>query len=188
MKSNILRYKHYYLRPLTVNDVTVKYVDWLKDEEVTKYLEIRFGDYSIDELKSYIELFLKDKSKFLFGIFFERNDSHIGNMTIYDVNYKTGTFDIGYLIGDKNHWGTSASTEAILLALKYAFNNLNLRKIFTGVYSNHVKSRFTLKKIGFVEEARLKDRFLFDGETIDEVIVTMDREQWKDLKKKFAIK
>ena len=55
MKSNILRYKHYYLKPLTENDVTVKYVNWLKDEEVTKYLEIRYQSYSIDDLKSYVE-------------------------------------------------------------------------------------------------------------------------------------
>ena len=187
MNSNILRFKHYYLKPLMEKDVTEKYLNWLNDDEVTKYLEIRYDNYSIEKLKSYIESFKNDKSKFLFGIFSKRNDDHIGNTTVYNINYQTGTFAIGYIIGDKNHWGKGASTETILLSLKYAFDNLNLRKIFTGTYSNHVKSRFTLKKVGFMEEARLKGRFLFKGEAIDEVIYTMDRKQWKDVIKRFDI-
>ncbi len=32
-------------------------------------------------------------------------------------------------------------------------------KMFGGVYSNHLNSRFTLKRSGFIEEARLKKRF-----------------------------
>ena len=187
MKSNILRYKHYYLKPLTENDVTVKYVNWLKDEEVTKYLEIRYEDYSIDDLKSYVESFKNDESKFLFGIFSKSDDDHIGNVTIYNINYQTGVFAIGYIIGDKNHWGTSASTEAMFLSLQYAFDYLNLRKTFCGVYSNHVKARFILKKIGLKEEARLKGRFLYKEEPVDSVIYTMDREQWKVVKKNFII-
>jgi len=187
VNSNILRFKHYYLKPLMEKDVTEKYLNWLNDDEVTKYLEIRHENYDIEKLKLYVESFKNDESKFLFGIFVKRNDEHIGNTTIYNINYQTGTFDIGYLIGDKNHWGKSASTETLLLSLKYAFDHLNLRKIFCGAYSNHVKSRFTVKKIGFMEEARLKGRFLFKGEPIDEVIYTMDKEQWKEIKKKFSI-
>jgi hypothetical protein len=38
-----------------------------------------------------------------------------------------------------------------------------------------------------MEDARLKGRFLFKGEAIDEVIYTMDKEQWKEIKKKFSI-
>jgi len=82
----------------------------------------------------------------------------------------------------------SHSMETLFLSLQYAFEELNLRKMFCGVYSNHVKSRFTLKKVGFMEEARLKGRFLFKSEPIDQVIYTTDRDQWKEIKKKFAIK
>jgi len=46
-------------------------------------------------------------------------------------------------------------------------------KNFDNTITTHVKSRFTLKKVGFLEEARLKGRFLFKGEPIDEVIYTI---------------
>lgn len=187
MNDNILRFDNYYLKPLMIKDVTSKYLDWLNDDDVTKYLEIRYDNYSIEKLKSYVDSFKNDKSKFLFGVFYERNHDHIGNTTIYNINYQTGTFDIGYIIGEKNHWGNNASTVTLLLSLKYAFDNLNLRKIFTGTYSNHVKARFTLKRVGFMEEARLKKRFLFEDKAIDEVIYTMDNKHWKHVIKKFNL-
>ena len=60
--------------------------------------------------------------------------------------------------------------------------------MFGGVYSNHLNSRFTLKRSGFIEEARLKERFFFNGNFVDEVIYTMDKEKWAEIKKKFLIK
>ena len=187
MTSTKLELKTYYLRKLTKDDVDDKYLSWLKDKEVTKYLEIRHENYNLKDLQTYVESCNKDHSKYLFGIFSKDKNEHIGNTTIYDINHRNKTFDIGYLIGDKRHWGTSASVETLLLSLKFAFDDLKLRKMFGGVYSNHLSSRFTLKRSGFIEEARLKKRFFFNDKFVDEVIYTMDREKWVEIKKKFLI-
>ncbi len=187
MNSVILGLDKYYLREITKSDVNDKYLGWLRDKEVTKYLEIRFENYNIENLNLYVDSFSGDNTKYLFGIFSKNSDEHIGNTTVYNINHRIKTFDIGYLIGDKSHWGTSASTETLLLSLKFAFDNLKLRKMFGGVYSNHLNSRFTLKRTGFVEEARLKERFFYDGKPIDEIIYTMDRKRWEEVKKKFSI-
>lgn len=186
-KNLVLSHKRYYLRTLKVEDVNDKYLGWLNDKEVTEYLEIRYKRYTLESLRDYVRSFKTDDSKFLFGVFSKENDEHIGNGTIYNINYFIGTFDIGYLIGEKQYWGKEAGSETLLMLLKFGFEDLGLRKFFGGIYSNHVKGRFVLQKIGFKQEARLSDRFLFEGKPIDQIIYSMDRKQWKLIKEKYDI-
>ena len=57
-----------YLRNLTLDDATQQYLDWLADKEVNRYLESRFQNYTIYDLKNYISGF-DGQNKFLFGVF-----------------------------------------------------------------------------------------------------------------------
>ena len=53
MKPPILHNDRLELRPLNLSFCTQKYVDWMNDPEVYKYLETR-GDYTIDKLRDYL--------------------------------------------------------------------------------------------------------------------------------------
>ena len=61
-----LRYKNYYLRTLTVNDVSEKYLKWVNDPEVTQYLEIRYNSYTMEKLCEYVRAFENTRTKFFF--------------------------------------------------------------------------------------------------------------------------
>ena len=88
---------------------------------------------------------------------------------------------MGYLIGNKDYWGKRAGEAGLVFGLRFAFEDLGLRKIFGGIYSKNLTARFLSKKIGFVEEARLKEKGYVDGELDDVIIYTMTRKQWKHL-------
>jgi len=183
-----LSHQKYYLRTLTQEDVSEKYLRWVIDKEVTKYLGIRYDNYTdLSVLHDYVRSFDGVYTKFLFGIFYKDNDEHVGNATIYNIDYNTRTFDIGYLIGEKKYWGQNAGLEATLMLLRFGFDDLKLRKFFGGVYANHIMSRFVLKKIGFIQEACLKGYLVFEGKPVDRCIYTMDQEQWAQVRKKFNI-
>ena len=134
-----------------------------------------------------MESFERTEDRFLFGIFTVQGDEHIGNGTVYDVNYDVGTFDYGFLVGEKDHWGRGAGLEASLMLLKFGFDNLSMRKFFGGCYRNHHKSRFIVKRIGCTLEGCLTERFLLDGMPVDETIYSLSRDQWKGAKAKFEI-
>ena len=187
MNEIILKHKEYYLRSLTVSDVTEDYLRWMTDKDVVKYLEIRYSSYDFKNLESYVSSFVNDDTKFLFGIFNVNDNKHIGNATIYDINYKTGTFDIGYLIGEKYFWGKGVGNIVCLLLMEFGFEKLNLRKLFTGTYSNNLSSRFIWKSIGCIEEGKLVGKFLFEDKPIDEVIYSMDKRNWEEIKEKIFI-
>ena len=177
----------YYFRFLSESDVTQKYLNWLSDIEVTEFLEVRHTKYNISDIKTYIKSFKGSTSKYLFGIFSHETNEHIGNVSIYNINKKTGVFDFGYLIGNKNHWGSDAGITTILFSLHYAFDELDLVMLKSGVYSNHVKSRFLLKKIGCTEFERVEGKFLYNKKPITEVIYSMSNKEWSSVKEKYEI-
>jgi RimJ/RimL family protein N-acetyltransferase len=63
------------------------------------------------------------------------------------------------MIGNTLHWGKSASYGAMYAVINYAFNTLNLRKIYGGTYANNAGMNFTLKRLGFSLEGKLREAY-----------------------------
>ena len=58
----MLKVSQIYLRRLTEDDVTEKYVSWLNDPEINQYLESRFSVHTIEETRSFIRSVYNDKN------------------------------------------------------------------------------------------------------------------------------
>lgn len=155
-----------YLRRLTVDDVTKKYVDWLNDLEINQYLESRFIYQTIDSTKSFIKS-VSNANNYMFGIFYKENNEHIGNIKIGNINYRHGFADLGFLVGEKRYWGLGIATEAIYLATRYAFDKLKIHYLYGGVYAPNIGSQKSFEKNGFLLESVRKRMCLFGDEYID---------------------
>ena len=177
----------YFIRPLLEKDISDEYLSWFDDDDVTRFLEVNKDNSitSIEDLIYYVRSF-EYKKDYLFGIFHNKN--HIGNLTINTIDINRGIFDMGYFIGNKNYWGERAGEAALVAGLRFAFEELKLRKIFGGIYSTNLSARFLSKKIGFIEEARLKEKGYVDGKLDDAIIYTMTKDQWKYIGKKYEFK
>jgi hypothetical protein len=74
------------LKPLTEIFCTQKYLSWLNDPEVYKYLSTG-GDFTMEQLVK----FLREKSFegiFFWAIIVKENDNHIGNIKIDKIDKK----------------------------------------------------------------------------------------------------
>ena len=186
MNQKILRNKNFYLRELTLEDITEKYLRWVNDKEITRFLEIQHQSFTVEDLRNFVTECQKSESKILWGIFCNKTNKHIGNISI-TYNTNVATFDGGYFIGDKEYWGTSAGFEALLLMIKYGFDHLKMRRLIAGCYSNNMNARFIFHKIGCQKEARIKEKYLCEGKPVDVVIYTMDSNQWLFTKDRFGL-
>ena len=183
-----LIHKNCYIRPLKAEDVGDAYLKWIQDEEVTKYLEIRHNTYTKKDLLEYVASFENDSTKYLFGVFDNQTDKHVGNCTLYGINWNTETFDLGVLIGDTDYTDKNVGVEAVLLLFKYAFEHLKLRKFFGGCYSKHIQTIFVLKRCGCEKEAVLKDKFVHNGIYMDQLVFALTKEKWfSTVKPKFNL-
>ena len=116
----------------------------------------------------------------LFAIVDKESEKHIGNIKLGNIHPVHKYADIGLIIGDKSYWGQGIATNAISLVSKYAFNNLNLRKVFAGVYENNIGSIKAFEKCGFKKAYVKKDTYFFDGKYIDALVFELYNENFSD--------
>lgn len=182
MDKNILKNKNFYLRELCVFDVSDNYLLWVNDPEITYFLEIKYQTFNKSDLIEFVKSCQKNPYKTLWGIFCNKTNRHIGNISI-TCNPNTGVFDGGYFIGDREYWGTSAAFEALVLMIKFGFEFYQMRRIIASAYSNNMNARFLFHKIGFVKEARIKESHLCGNSPIDTVVYSMCKNQWNEIKR-----
>ena len=176
----------FYLRTLINEDLNEEYLSWLKDLEVNQFLEVRFSPPNKKQAQENLTKY-NNKTNFFFGIFDTKNNKFVGTITL-KVNHlkKNGYF--GYMIGDKNYWGTHAGIDSIALLMDFAFSNLSLQHIWGGTIIYNIGSIFNFKKLGFTLEKRVKDKNKFKGKPTDALIFRIFEKEWFEQRKKFNYK
>ncbi|MBZ0307061.1 MAG: GNAT family N-acetyltransferase, partial [Anaerolineae bacterium] len=111
-----------YLRGLTLDDASEKYLGWMHDPAVMQYLESRFYPHSLESLRDFISQMQHDRNNVFLAMVLKDGDRHIGNIKLGPINWIHRFADIGLLIGEKDCWGKGYGTEAIRLLTHYAFN------------------------------------------------------------------
>ncbi len=161
-----------FLRPLLEDDVNENYLSWFKDPEVTKFLEVDGNSLTKQLVIDHLEKGKINKSYYIYAICLSENNKHIGNVKLGPINYKHNTSNFVIIIGDKRYWGQGIAAKAVKKTSEIAFNELNIRKITAGMYSENKGSIQALINAGFFIEATLKDQFVLNGEYQDNIIVS----------------
>lgn len=146
-KNAILVTDRFFLRNITVNDVSDEYLRWLNDPEVNCYLETK--KTTIPELKQFIAERQFSPTCVFFGIFERKTNRHIGNVKLEPIDFTTRETMLGILIGNKQWWNKGVCTEVIKAVVQYAFEKTRLNSIRLGVISENKSAIACYKKAGF---------------------------------------
>jgi len=122
--------------------------------------------YSLEDARKFINMCLRVKPYQVFAIEFE--GEYVGNIGLHkqdDVYRKTA--ELGYFIGEQ-YWNRGITTRAVNLICEYGFRELDVIKIFSGVFSFNTASQRVLEKCGFEREAVLKSSVIKNGKIYDE--------------------
>ena len=164
-----------FLRETLPSDVNDEYAWWMNDLEVTKYMEARFRKHTKEDIKNYIKN-IGPENSMLMAIIAKDGNKHIGNIRLGPINKEHSFAILGIMIGNKNYWGKGYGTEAIRLAVDYAFYRLGLKKINADVYENNLGSINAFKKAGFIEEGRRIKQYYSEGDWIDAICFSKIKE------------
>lgn len=178
--KNFLIGKRIYLRGLSSKEMgeDSAYMSWLNDLSLDMYTERSYFPNTIGMIQSFYDRAQQNKDLLLLGIFDSKTDTHIGNITISEINMFHRRGFIAYLLGDKNFNGKGLTTDACLMLMYYAFNKLNFERIDGGVSDIHPASRRVCEKVGLMVEGCQKRHFLRNGIWHDRLIVGAIREEW----------
>lgn len=147
------------LRPVTADDVTPRYLGWLRDEEVVQYLESRFHEQTMESVLAYVENLRNDPAQHFWAVTRRDDGLHLGNVRLGPVEAEHCRAEVAFIIGERSVWGRGLATEAVGLAVRYGLEGLGLHKVTGGCYSLNKGSARIFEKLGFVLEATLKEQY-----------------------------
>ena len=180
MKKNIiLAGEKVVLRSISEDDVTQRYLDFLNDKVVTKFLDAGRKEHSIDDLKSYVKEKISKNDCIFLAVRDKELSLHIGNVKIEPIDYNNRKAEIGIMIGDKNFWGKGYGTEAMRLAVKFCFQDLDFNRVTLGVITDNIQAIKSYKKVGFVQEGVLRGDVIRDGKKYNRILMGLLKKEFK---------
>ncbi|MCE2612117.1 GNAT family N-acetyltransferase [Flavobacteriaceae bacterium D16] len=75
--------------------------------------------------------------------------------------------EIGYWIGEA-YWGRGIATQAIAQITRYGFEELQLERIYAGVYEFNLASMKALEKNGYIKEGVMRNAVIKNGQILDD--------------------
>lgn len=166
------------LRVLEKADLTEEYFQWLNDEKVTKYMEPGFFPNDSVSFKNYFESMRNSKNNVMFGIFWKKNEKHIGNVKLGPIHWIHRRADYSIIIGNKDYWKKGVCTEVTQLMCEYGFTKLNLNRIQLGVVDKNIGAIRAYEKLGFKEEGRSRNYFWADNSFHDNINMALLRDDF----------
>ena len=118
---------------------------------------------------------------FRFAIRTLRDDQLIGDTGVWIESWAHGEGWLGIAIGDRNYWGKGYGADAMRVLLRFAFGELNLRRVSLGVYAYNPRAMRSYEKIGFQREGLVRGDCLREGQRWDTVYMGILREEWQAL-------
>ena len=85
----------------------------------------------------------------------------------------------GIVIGDKESWDKGYGTEATTLLVRYAFETLNLNRVWLHVFEENARAVRAYEKAGFRREGLLRQDHYRDGRYHNTIVMGLLRDEWK---------
>ena len=152
------------------------YTKWENLPEIRKYSRNIFP-LTLDQYKKMIGNHTNGVKKFIpFEIWHKKDKKPIGTCELSEIDWINRNAYLGILIGEQEYWNQNIGTEVAKLLIQYAFEELNLSKLYWSVITPNLGSRRCCEKCGFKIEATLKNDTYIDGKYYDTLIYSLFKE------------
>jgi RimJ/RimL family protein N-acetyltransferase len=188
-----------YLRPLDRDDIDTL-VPWVNDPEVTRTLLIYLPFNRIRE-EEFISSLYRDPGSVALGIALRapavnagceftaeevQRDLYanhlIGVCGIQQYDDKNRSAGFGIMLGEKRFWNVGYGTEATRLLADYAFDTLNLHRLWLHVHENNPNGRRVYEKVGYQYEGTLRQAHYQGGRYWDVSVMSLLRSDWEKMR------
>lgn len=170
--------KNIKLRKLSVDDY-LTYHNWRNDTKVMQSTSLQLDQYTEKETEQFISMIASQTNSK--GYMIEHKDSRetIGIISLINIDYKNRSAECIIDIGSKDMWGKGIGREAMSLILEFAFNELNLHRVYLQVFSFNERAVNLYKKIGFSHAGLLREALYRNGEWHDIIIMDLLKSEYQ---------
>ena len=169
---------------LKADDPEVRASNFSRWNQDTEWLRLLDTDPprmpSVKKWKEWLEKDLErsDPNDLFFSISPLDSDVMIGFIGLFDLYMHHGDALVAIALGEREYWGKGYGTDAMRIMLRYAFNELNLRRAGLIVFEYNPRAIRSYEKAGFVPEGRIRGPILREGRRWDFLYMGILREEW----------
>ncbi len=155
-------------------------VKWMDDSEYRRLLD---SDAVILWNQKQLQKFLEEEGfgVFAFAIRTIEDDRLIGDIGLGGINWPAGSAWVGIGLGERADWGKGYGSDAMQVLLRYAFEQLNLRRVNLNVFEYNPRAIRSYEKVGFVHEGRARQWVQREGRRWDSIYMGILRREWEAL-------
>jgi RimJ/RimL family protein N-acetyltransferase len=165
-----------YLRPLEKEDAKI-FLPWFNDPQVTRYV-VAYRPINLRAEEEFIDKALQDEHGLGLGIVIKGTDQLIGGTGLHHIDFRNRHASFGLTIGAKEEWGKGYGTEATRLMVQYAFETLNLNRVWLHVLEFNERGIRAYEKVGFQREGILRQAAFREGRYWNTIVMGILREEW----------
>jgi RimJ/RimL family protein N-acetyltransferase len=156
-------------------------IRWQGDSEYLRLLDA--DPVNCFSVKQFTEWIQKDQEKdppafYFFAMRTLESDQLVGFIGVDRDTFPNGDGFVGIGIGDRNFWSKGYGTDAMEIILRYAFLELNLRRVSLDTFEYNPRAIRSYEKAGFVHEGKARKFLLRDGHRWDLLFMGILREEW----------
>ncbi len=160
----------------TRKDDLPTFVEWFSDPEVRRYLDMHLPFSMAQEERWFEQLQDRlEKQEIVMLTIETEKGACIGNISLFDINWKDRHAELGITIGDKDHWDRGYGSDAVRTMLRLAFDEMNLHRVFLRVHEDNTRGIRCYQKAGFRKEGALRESVFREGAYLDLVVMSILR-------------
>jgi UDP-4-amino-4,6-dideoxy-N-acetyl-beta-L-altrosamine N-acetyltransferase len=175
--------KTVYLRALERADAPV-IVPWVNDPRVIEYVSIH-KPMNLAAEESYIDAVNRSEHDVVFGVCSRVSDALIGVASLHQVDEHNRQAMFGIFVGDARNRGKGYGTETTVLVARYAFEMLNLNRVWLYVFEFNKRAIRVYEKVGFEKEGVLRQAHFSRGRYWNTVVMGLLRGNAKKLARRW---
>lgn len=135
-------------------------LEWMHDDTINSNFQYPFGEMTIEKVMDFIQHSFDEENQH-FAII-DENDEYLGTISLKHISQKDRNAEYA-IVSRKKAQGTGVTRQATHELLRYAFEELELHKVYLNVLEDNVKARKFYEKCGFVQEGLAKDAVRIHG-------------------------
>lgn len=120
---------------------------------------------------------------YFFSIRTLAEDKLIGELNLDVVTWPGGDAFVGLGIGETDYWGKGYGTDIMNVLLRFAFTEINLRRVTLTVFEYNPRAIRSYEKAGFRHEGRMRKVLNKEGRRWDMLYMGILREEWLDVQR-----
>lgn len=155
---------------------------WVIDPEVVNNLsDIFLQPHTLDATEDFLNSVLKGtrQNTYCFVIADKESEAYIGQIDLFNINWKNRYAEIGIVIGEEVKRGKGIGAEALRVLQEFAFNRLNMNRLEIKVHAYNTQAYRCYLKSGFIEEGRLRQIYYIHGSYFDTIVLSMLKNEFE---------